>query len=301
MESKNNYPICQNGFQAKTINIRTTAGGLKFNLQQINELGLPHDCSILGLWVRLPDGMIPTTSSNRLPFVTPVVFQNSYLSLKDRSSFDSRIDLVFSEFSMLALARAKFVQPINSEFIDWNQSYIQLNPRAVAVDNAVFEIVVIYSNPESEPEFPNRLFLRTGEQFAGLRIASYEVPLNATQTQYPLSNSDNIGIPTNALIMGFSTVQNNFPLFGELAMLDQSFFSTYLTLKQGTCAFIDQFPVALNDYSLLLEQSHFYFPIVPTQVLAVDWQQSKIEIQDNTGVLDGMVFQFTLYWWSPDC
>lgn len=294
-----NYPICQNGFQAKTINIRTTAGGLKFNLQQINELGLPHDCTILGLWMRQQDNAI--TSSNGLTLVTGTVFSNSYLSLKDRSSFDGRIDLVFSEFGMVDLQRAKFVQPIASELIDWNQSFIQLNPRAVSVDNSVYEIVVIYSAPDSEPEFPNRLFLRTGEQFAGLRIASFEVPLNTTQTQYPLSNSDNIGIPLNALIMGFSTKPHDNPLFGEFAQNSASLDCTYITFKQGNCAFIDQFPARLNDYELLLEQSHYYFPIVPTQVLAIDWQQSKIEINDLTGITAGMVFQFTLYWYSPDC
>jgi len=299
MEHKMQYPICQNGFQAKTINIRTTAGGLKFNLQQINELGLPHDCTILGLWMRPQVNTI--TASNGLNLVSNAVFTNSYLSLKDRSSFDGRIDLVFSEFGMVDLQRAKFVQPISSDLIDWNQSFIQLNPRATAVDNAVYEIVVIYSAPDSEPEFPNRLFLRTGEQFAGLRIASFEVPLNTTQTQYPLSNSDNIGIPQNALIMGFSTNPHQNPLFGELEQNTASLDCTYITFKQGTCAFIDQFPASLNNYELLLQQSHYYFPVLPTQVMAIDWQQSKIEITDNTGILDGMVFQFTLYWWSPDC
>ena len=299
MGSKMNYPICQNGFQAKTINIRTTAGGLKFNLQQINELGLPHDCNILGLWMRNQQDTI--IASNGLNLVSGTVYQNSYLSLKDRSSSDGRIDLVFSEYGMVQLGRAKFIQPIASSLIDWNQSFIQLNPRATAVDNAVYEIVVIYSSPDSEPEFPVRLQLRTGEQFAGLRIASFEVPLNPIQNQYPLSNTDNIGIPQDALIMGFSTQANQNPLFGEFAQNTQSARATYFTLKQGTCAFIDQFPASLNAYNLLLTESHFYFPIVPTQVMAIDWQQSKIEIKDLTGVTDGMVFQFTLYWWSPDC
>lgn len=293
------YPICQNGFQAKTINIRTTAGGLKFNLQQINELGLPRDCSILGLWLRQSDSAV--TSSNNLALVSAAVQRNSYLSLKDRSSYDGRIDLVFSEFGLNKILRAKFVQPINSELIDWNQSYIQMNPRATAIDNAVYEIVVIYSDAGSEPDFPSRLFLRTGESFAGLRIASFEVPLNTIQTKYPLSNTDNIGLPKNSLVMGFSTNPNDNPLFGEFGQNAASLNCTYFTLKQGTCSFVDEFPAALNNYDLLLQGSHFYFPVVPTQVMAIDWQQSHINITDNTGIVDGMVFQFSLYWYSPDC
>ncbi len=293
------YPICQNGFQAKTINIRTTAGGLKFYLQQVNELGLPYDCQILGMWVRIVNNTM--TASNGLNLVDGNVLENAYISLKDKHSKSGKIDLLLSEYWFLDLRRAKFLQPIDSKDIDWNQSFIQINPRATANDNEVFEIVVIYSNPGSEPEFPNRLLLRTGKNFAGLRISSYEIPLNTAQTQYSLSNSDNIGLPQNAIVMGFNTEQNEYPLFGELPQNNASLNSTYFTLKQGTCAFIDQFPVQLRHYNNLLESNQFYFPIVPTEVMAIDWQQSKIEIKDNTGIVDGMVFQFSLYWYSTDC
>ena len=101
--------------------------------------------------------------------------------------------------------------------------------------------------------------------------------------------------------MGFSTDKSSFPLFGDATQNTLSFNSTYFTLKQGTCAFIDQYPAQLNDYALLLGDTYYYMPIVPTQVHAIDWQQSKIEIKNNTGVTDDMVFQFDLYWYSPDC
>ena len=293
------FPVCQNGFQYKTINIRTTAGGLKFNLQQVNELGLPHDCLILGFWVRAH--VDTTISSNNIPLVAAAVFDNSYISLKDRASKTGKIDLVLSEYHFPDLQAAKLFQPIVSRNIDWNQSFIQINPRATAVDNRVFEIVVIYSSPVNEKAFPNRLKLRTGQEFAGSRIASFEVALNVTQTEYSLSNSDNIGLPQDALILGFRCVNNQLPLFGTSSMLNQNFLCTYFTLKQGTCAFVDQYPVSMNATANLLGVQYDYVPIVPTQVMAIDWQQSKIQINDMTGLLAGTVFQFSLWWWSPDC
>ncbi len=295
------FPVCQNGFQYKTINVRTTAGALKFNLQQVNELGLPHDCQILSLWVRTSD--LVFTSSNNLPLVTTAIWNQAYISLKDKSSASGKIDLVLSEHWLPDLLIAQMFQPIMSKNIDWNQSFIQINPRVTALDNQVFEIVVIYSSPGSEPEFPNRLKLRTGQEFSGCRLANFEVPLNVTQTQYSLSNSDNIGIPQDALILGFKCQNNRDPLFGNSSMLNVQFNSSYITFKQGTCAFVDQFPISLSSLPnrTLLGVAYNYVPIVPTQVLAIDWQQSKLEIMDMTGLLAGTVFQFGLWWWSPSC
>ena len=112
------FPVCQNGFQYKTINVRTTAGALKFNLQQVNELGLPHDCQILSLWVRTSD--LVFTSSNNLPLVTTAIWNQAYISLKDKSSASGKIDLVLSEHWLPDLLIAQMFQPIMSKNIDWN-------------------------------------------------------------------------------------------------------------------------------------------------------------------------------------
>lgn len=298
-KEKTDFPICQNGFQCKTINIRTTAGGLKFNLQQVNELGLPREAMILGIWVRQHDNTI--TASNGLTLVDGAIFENSYLTLKDRSSSSGQIDLVYSEYHFPELLTATFTQPIISANIDWNQSFIQINPRATANDNQVFEMVIIYSDACSEMEFPNRFKFRFGQDYAGCRISTFEVALNTVQTQYPLSNTDNIGLPQNALILGFSTANNETPLFGEVGMNDQSRNSSYITFKQGTCSFVDQYPVSLEDYNAFLIPGLNYFPIIPTQTIAIDWQQSKLEVLDNTGIVNGMVFQFSLWWYSTEC
>ena len=81
--TKLEYPICQNGFKTKTINIRTQAGKTKFLLQQVNELGLPHDAQILAFWCR--EHVSTITSSNGLTLTTAAVFDNAYISLKDRA------------------------------------------------------------------------------------------------------------------------------------------------------------------------------------------------------------------------
>jgi hypothetical protein len=133
-----------------------------------------------------------------------------------------------------------------------------------------------------------------------VRVASFEVLLNSTQLSYSLSNSDNVGLPTDAIILGFNLENNAQPLFGTTPMDDGNRQSSYFTLKQGTNAFIDQFPCGITDYSTLIN-SLDYMPIVPTQVMAIDWQQSKLEIRDNAAITNGMVFQFSLIWWSTNC
>ena len=298
--TKLEYPICQNGFKTKTINIRTQAGKTKFLLQQVNELGLPHDAQILAFWCR--EHVSTITSSNGLTLTTAAVFDNSYISLKDRANPQNKIDLILSESYVPKLAtKAFFMQPVPSTLIDWNQSFIQINPRATAADGQVFEIVVIYTDPCDIELFPNRFIFRDGLELAGVRQASFEVKLNSTQIQYPLSNSDNVGLPTDAVILGFNLRNNLFPLTGTTGVSSIAAFNNiYFTLKQGTDAFISEFPAALTNYEQLIS-SLDYMPITPTQVQAIDWQQSKIEITDNTGVTNDMVFQFSLIWWTPKC
>jgi hypothetical protein len=289
------YPLCINGFKAKTINIRTTAGGTRFNLQQINELGLPREANILGLLMRVPNSSI--TSSNGNPLVDVSIFNNAYLSLKDRANSKNDINLLFSDYYLPNLAVfSEFVQPVPSQLIDWNQSFIRINPRVNAIDNSIFEIIVLYSDPCDNEKFPNRLIFRDGLEMSGKRLANFEVSLNATQKEYSLSNSDNVGIPTDAIILGFTTKNNAFPLYGTTGILTAALNSSYLTLKEGTCSIVDEFPAGIQAYNQIIE-SIKYFPIVPTDVLAMDWQQSKLVIKNNAGVTSDMVFQFGIVWW----
>lgn len=292
------YPTKQNGFQTKTVYIRTVAGGLKFNLQQVNELGLPQNALILGIQTRLHTNTI--IGANNLPLVDNSVYNNAYISLKDRSSASGKIDLLLSEYPLSYLQRFKteFIQPVESCLIDWNQSYIQINPRATANDNEVFELIIYYSDMEDDQPFPNRFLFRNGEEFSGERIATFDVPLNTVQTQYALSNTNNIGLPQDAIILGFSTHYNSNPLYNESQSFD-SYNSTYFTLKQGTCAFVDQYPVNNTNYDNLIGTNN-YVPIVPTNVMAIDWQQSKIEIKDTTGLANDQAFNFSLYWWIDE-
>lgn len=292
------YPTRQNGFQTKTVYIRSVAGALRFNLQQVNELGLPQNALILGIQARVHNNTI--IGANNLPLVDASVFDNAFISLKDRSSASGKIDLLLSEYPLSFLQRfgTEFIQPVESCLIDWNQSYIQINPRVTANDNEVFELLIYYSDMKSDKPFPNRFLFRNGEEFSGERIASFDVPLNTVQNQYALSNTNNIGLPQDAIILGFSTHYKFNPLYGE-RQSSQSYDSTYITLKQGTCAFIDQYPVNQTDYDGIVGTTN-YLPIVPTNVMAIDWQQSKIEIKDLTGLANDQAFNFSIYWWIDE-
>lgn len=298
MES-NYYPMYEAGFRTKTLNIRTVAGGTKFLLQQINELGLPYNANIIAIWARPSSDAIK--SSSNLFLVPLTLQQTAYISLKDRANKYNNINLLMSNFYIPELTNfAFFMQPVPSYLIDWNQSYIEISGVVAATASQVFELVVLYSEKKENVEFPNRFKFRNGNEQAGVRSAYFEVPLNSVQNLYSLGNTNNIGLETDAIILGFRTVKNAYPLSRKTEMATIPYESSYLTLKKGTDAIIDEFPIALNDYKQVMEEFN-YFPIQPTLVSHIDWQQSKIDIKDTTGLTDAMVFQFELIWYSQKC
>lgn len=290
------YPIYESGFRTKTINIVTSAGGTKFPLQQNNDLGLPSDANILAVWARASDATT-VSSSNNLQ-VSLAVQNTAYLSLKDRCNKWNNISLLTSNYYIPELTNfAFFMQPVPSLFVDWNQSFIEVSGAVAASANTVFELVVLYTEKCDTEEFKNRFAFRNGTQQPGVRITSFEIPLNATQTQYSLGNTTNIGLESDAIVLGFRTKQNGFPLSKDIPMDAAAFRSTYLSLKKGTDSIIDEFPVAMTNYSQVIEEYN-YFPIQPTVVSQMDWKQSKIDIKNSAGMTNGMTFQFDLIWYS---
>jgi hypothetical protein len=299
-ENRAIYPICQNGFKSKTITVNTFAGGTKFPLQQINEIGLPKDSLILAIWAREHDSTI--TANNGLKMVSSDIFSNSYLALKDRANRDNRINLLISDYPLLRLTQyAMWVQPIPSEFIDWSQSFIKVNPRVTTLNKTSFELIIIYSDPIDEyQDFPNRFLFRSGFELSGKRVSSFELKLNDTQKDYSLAtNGINIALPPDAIVLGFSTDANeNPPLYGKEAIDSDALKSTYITFKQGTQDMNWEFPCGgIDKYDQLIPNLD-YFPIVPTERKAIDWQLSKISIKDNSNITDDMSFQFSIIWAS---
>lgn len=290
------YPIRETGFRTKTINVLTTAGGTKFPLQQINELGLPADSNILAIWAR--DSNDVTVSSNNNLQVSAALQNTAYLSLKDRVNKYNNINLLMSNYYIPELTNfAFFMQPVPSALVDWNQSFIEISGTTAATANRVFELVVLYTERCEAPEFENRFVFRNGNEQPGIRVTAFEIPLNGTQSQYSLGNTTNIGLESDAIVLGFSTRQNGFPLSRKTPMNAASFQSTYISLKRGTDSVIDEFPVAMTNYDQVIEEYN-YFPIQPVLVNHIDWQQSKINIKNMAGMTDGMTFQFELYWYS---
>jgi hypothetical protein len=299
MMESNYYPMYEAGFRTKTLNIRTVAGGTKFLLQQINELGLPYNANVMAMWARPSDAA--TVSSSNLFQVPLNLQQTAYISLKDRANVYNNINLLMSNYYIPQLTQfAFFMQPVPSYLIDWNQSYIEISGAVAAGNNQVFELVVLYSEKRENIEFPNRFKFRNGNEQAGVRSAYFEIPLNGSQNQYSLGNTNNIGLETDAIILGFRTVKNAYPLTGKTTMDSAAYESSYLTLKKGTDAIIDEFPVALTSYSQVMEEYN-YFPIQPTLVSHIDWQQSKIDVKNIAGLTDAMAFQYELIWYSQKC
>lgn len=284
------------GLKSKTVYIPSQAGKNKFSLQLNNELGLPHNSTIVAMQCRLHDD--DTKGANGQTLVKAAVFSNSYLSLKDRECKSGKINLVLSQYHMPDLvAKTFFMEDIQSELIDWNNSFIEVNSRADAdlVNNTFFEIVVYYTD-DCNPPIQNRLCFRNGTYYAGKRSVYFEVPLNSVGTRFRLSDSPNIGIPKDAWIIGFSTKNNAFPLIAADFQSALSLKSTYFTLKHGVNAFIEDYPAAISDYKESLIEGIDYMPVTPIQSIKIDWQQSHILITENATVTNTMSFQFYLYW-----
>lgn len=283
------------GVKSKTIYIETSVGANKFRMQLNNELGLPKDSIILGMQTR-SQFTASYIGANGLNLVNSNVFVNSYLTLKYRNETNNIVDIL-SEVYLPDLNRVLIFDPVPSYCIDWNESFIQINNRALADVNNLecYEIIVYYI--DNCKEFKPKQIYFNGLQYAGIKKARFEISVNATQRQYKLSNTPNIGLNQDSTIIGFSTDQNSFPLTGEVLPF-ANLQSIYLTLKKGTESFVESFPAVVNrgingvQFFYDLE----YVPIVPTKNNEIDWQQSNILVQQTLGLASDMVFSFDLYW-----
>lgn len=287
------------GLKQLTINIPISAGKTRFDLQQNNELGLPDNATIVALQCRAHDDTITSYDGSLL--VKTAVFDNAYLTLKDTVCKNGNINMVLSEFSMTELVnKAFFMEDISTNLIDWNNSYIEVNKRVSAdlANDTIIEIVVWYED-DCNPAIENRFNFRDGTLLAGKRVRSFEIQLNATKLKYNLSNIPNIGLPQDAIIIGYSTRANGFPLRADDPQNAASLASTYFTLQVGRNQMIENFPAQISDYKETLFPNLDYIPITPTLCTAFNWQNSNIQISDNTGVTVGMAFQFSLIWYRP--
>lgn len=282
--------INYNGFRAKTVNIRTYTGATKFTLQKSNELGLPKDCIVVGIMVRQHSST--KIASNNKPLVDDNVFENAFLSLKSYTETDGMLLFLDKYYLPLAMDKTLFFEPQKAINIDWNESFITINKRAASslVDDTFIELTILYREFENNIcELPNCFTFRTGVKLLGTRRKNKDLPLLVGETEVPLSNTTNLGIPRNAWVVGFSTRNTGFPYSGDPMDLS-AFYSTYLTLKRKTDCFIESFPVELENYQDTLFPDIDYFPIEPVKVLDLDWESSKLDIKNVAGIKKGQVF-----------
>lgn len=284
------------GLRSKTINIFTNASTTKFALQNNNELGLPSNAVIVAIQARQPNAANGRTSNGR-EMVSQTVWDNSYLFLKVRDE-NGKIDLLTQAYYLPYLETdVLFLQPVKSCFIDWNESYIEINQRALASVNvnASFELVVHYLVDCPPMGLENRLTFRTGTNRIGKRNARFEIQLQPNQQIYKISNTQNVGLPLDAFVLGFSTQQplqtlrNGTPIGNALN-------STFLTLKEGTNSFIDAYPCKLSQNNPKVLPSLNYFPIEPLPVSKIDWNQSFIQIFNPSIIGAGELFSLDLIW-----
>ena len=292
--------VVTKGLRSKTINVFAKASTTQFKLQNNNELGLPKDAIIVALQCRTPstDGRV----NNGQAMIAEAVFDKAYLNLKYRKISDNKIDHVMENYYLPRLVTdALFFLPVASCRIDWNQSFIQIKRDAQAdvVPGTYFEFVVHYITAEAPSELENRFCFRTGFERLGIQVKHIELALDPAQNIVKISNTENVGLPLDGCLVGFSTSQPDFPLTGD-KQSDASLKRTFLTLKKGTLAFIDAYPVEISNYKDTLFPEIDYFPIEPIWVNQIDWNQSFIQIFDTTSITDAMKFSLDLYFVQPN-
>lgn len=287
------------GFRAKTINIFLGASTTKFRLQNNNELGLPGNAIIQAIQCRTPtnDGRV----SNGDNMVNATVFANSYLNLKYRKS-NRKIDLLTQAYYLPNLiTNALFLNPVESCAIDWNESFIQINQRAQSsvVVGSFYELIIYYSIECEEKVFSNRLKFRSGYKRLGIQVAKFEIEIFSGQPIYRISNTENVGLPLDAWVVGYNTSQPAFPLSDGITQgLSKS--SSFITLKRGTELFIDAYPTEIVNYKTALIPDFNYMPIEPIEVIKVDWSNSFLQIFNNSIIASTEIFSFELYWFQPN-
>jgi hypothetical protein len=291
---ENNY----NGFRAKTVNIRTYTGVTKFELQQSNELGLPENSIVTGIMVRQHSK--DKKASNYEDLVASEVFENAYITLKSHRKTEGISTILDTCYLPEGIDRSFLFEPIKSQYIDWNNSFISINKRAKPdlVDNRVIELVIIY-RPFQICTLESGFNFRTGVKLLGTRRRTKFLPLVSGRVENPLSGSANVGLPRNSWVVGFSTLSNQFPLEGE-PMSSDAYSSSFLTLKRMTDCFIESFPIELVDYQDVLFPDLDYFPIEPVKVLDLDWESSKLNINNGVNAITGQVFQIQLIYVMAD-
>lgn len=289
------------GLRTKTISVFTSASTTKFNLQNNNELGLPDDAVIFAIQARTPDSAKGTTPTGAA-MVNTTVFNASYLFLKVRDK-NGKIDLLTQAYYMPFLVTTSlFLDPSKSCNIDWNESYIQINESAKASVNVLesYEIMVHYfvdcpfiENPHTLVH--NKLEFRTGQTELGTRRARFELSLTPNIPIYRLSNTENIGLPLDAVLIGFDVQQPAITLKNGTKITD-ALKSAFLTIKKGTNAFIDAYPMEKIQTKDSLIDGLDYFPIDPVQVNQLDWNSSFIQIFKSNLILSGELLSIELIW-----
>lgn len=288
------------GLKSKTIYISNQETDLKTYFQKNYNLGLPSGSMVVGIMTRGHEKQ--KIGANNKPLVNGTVYRNSYITVKDHANpSGGRIIPLLSQYYMSDInEKAVFWEPRPAECIDWNNSYIEIAERAEAdiSPNEVYEIIVMYYD-DCNTKIKNRFNLRNGDTKAGVRKSYFEINLQADLEEYPLSNNPSIELPKDAFVIGFNLSNNENPLTGQNGIDGDALDSTYLTLKDGTRIFIEDFPCQIEDYVEKLFSNSDYFLIPPTPVGDIDWQQSKINVKRADLLDNTMVFQYYLIYYTP--
>lgn len=289
------------GYDAKTILIPASNAVRGSTLLGANSKpGLPAGVLVYGFIMRSTDKSKTYLGSETVP---QSVINNSFIHLKFR---DNRQRLLINGLPLLrVVGQALLIDPVISEEINWQESYIATNNTGLtdmAAGNVQsFELVVLYQHRDCNSTvgtLPTEVHLRTGRHLRGVKYQKKMIRLNGSAKKYSLIKSGGLGIPNDALLLGvrieYSSTSD--PQLGN-RITQESFNAGFISLKddQGGL-FVENLPFSLTNSEWFDELD--YFPVNPKFSKEIDWQSSFVEFFEP--VADGEVLELGIYYTFPN-
>ena len=288
------------GLRTKTFSIALVNGTFTYNLATNRFLGMPENATILTLFIRTP-----VSYPNDMD-IEGRVLSSSMIGYGTINLMSKGGDLILKSIPLSLIAdnnlypfQQTYFKPISNREIDWIGSTIQISTSPGGSTNVptgeVIEFTVYYT---MESNFDFRSFVQAfsnGLQMYGVRAGMVNVGTRArlTKALFKLSDNSSIGLPQNAIIVGYSQV------IGELTrdvnnrerVNTATLVSSFLTIQVGSTLVLDALPFI---HIFLPYLGIPYFPLPPLPIEYIDWESSKIECSNPSVIENDQSYQLII-------
>jgi len=298
------------GYGCKVITLAAQVGKLSYQLSDQQRLGLPQGAEVIGFGSRFNASFVSSDdkSINGNSLITNSVGQGLYLNIRgwsDRTILANVNLFNFSWFPDFVGGNSfynwqPFIEPIAAEKISWNRSNIFTSSEIA--NNLIeagtdIELHVLYRTESTLEDYPQASQVYpNGVESIAYKTNSLEIPLsNAPQIFFPFTQDGKSSINDDAVIFGIRALSLSYTTpSGRTRPNQNTFGSTFITLQAGRTNILENFPIRclFGQRSTLLP----YFPLEPLLAGAINWQDSKLFISDNSRDVSGTSILLNFYY-----